>query len=220
VATCTLAVLISGSGSNLKALIDAIDSGRLDARIVLVISNRIDAGGLDHAARAGIDTAVIDHRDYSDRHGFDTELMRRLDAVHPDLVVLAGFMRILTTELITHYADRIINIHPSLLPKYKGLDTHRRALEAGDRVHGASVHFVVPELDSGAVVVQAVVEVRDDDDADSLAARVLEQEHVIYPLAIGWFANGRLDCHNGELSLDGKPLTRPLQWQHDRLLDS
>ena len=191
-AQCNVVVLISGSGSNLQALIDSIAHDGNPARIGAVISNRADAYGLQRAQDAGIATQVLDHKQFDGREAFDAALVEAIDAFDPQLVVLAGFMRILTPGFVRHYAGRLLNIHPSLLPKYKGLHTHQRALEAGDREHGCSVHFVTEELDGGPLVVQAVVPVQSDDSPSSLAQRVHEQEHVIYPLAVRWFAEGRL----------------------------
>ncbi|WP_167144980.1 phosphoribosylglycinamide formyltransferase [Pseudomonas sp. OTU750018] len=191
-AQCNVVVLISGSGSNLQALIDSIAHDGNPARIAAVISNRADAYGLERAKQAGISTAVLDHKQFDGREAFDAALVEAIDAFNPQLVVLAGFMRILTPGFVRHYAGRLLNIHPSLLPKYKGLHTHQRALEAGDSEHGCSVHFVSEELDGGPLVVQAVVPVQSDDSSTSLAQRVHEQEHVIYPLAVRWFAEGRL----------------------------
>jgi phosphoribosylglycinamide formyltransferase-1 len=191
-AQCNVVVLISGSGSNLQALIDSIAHDGNPARIGAVISNRADAYGLERAKQAGIATAVLDHKQFDGREAFDAALVETIDAFNPQLVVLAGFMRILTPGFVRHYAGRLLNIHPSLLPKYKGLHTHQRALEAGDSEHGCSVHFVSEELDGGPLVVQAVVPVQSDDSPTSLAQRVHEQEHVIYPLAVRWFAEGRL----------------------------
>jgi len=175
-------------------------------RIRAVVSNRADAYGLQRAAAAGIDTAVLDHTAFDGREAFDAALMARIDGFAPDLVVLAGFMRILSGGFVRHYQGRLLNIHPSLLPKYKGLHTHRRALEAGDAEHGCSVHFVTEELDGGPLVVQAVVPVTSDDTAESLAQRVHHQEHLIYPLAVHWFAEGRLRLDEHGALLDGQPL--------------
>jgi phosphoribosylglycinamide formyltransferase-1 len=181
----------------MEALIRARDEGRLSVEIAAVISNRADAGGLVTAASRGIATVAVSHRDYPDRTAFDAALAQAIDAHAPDLVVLAGFMRILTPGFVERYAGRLINIHPSLLPAFPGLHTHERALEAGCKVHGATVHFVTAELDHGPIIVQAVVPVLPDDTADTLAARVLAQEHVIYPLAVGWFARGLLSVEGG-----------------------
>ena len=208
-----LVVLISGSGSNLQAIIDACASGGIDAEVVAVISNRGDAYGLQRARQAGIPTEVIDHSAYPDREAFDRALMEHIDSHDPDLVILAGFMRILTPRFVHHYAGRLLNIHPSLLPHFQGLYTHRRALEARQAVHGASVHFVTEELDGGPVILQAEVPVLPGDDESRLAARVLEQEHRIYPTVIQWFAQGRLrmDPERGVI-LDGDVLTEPVRW--------
>ena len=208
-----LVVLISGSGSNLQAILDRCADGTIDGEVVAVISNRPDAYGLERARRAGVPTEVVNHQDYPDREAFDRALMERIDAHRPDLVVLAGFMRILTPAFVHHYAGRLLNIHPSLLPHFQGLHTHRRALEAGHSRHGASVHFVTEELDGGPVVLQAEVPVLPGDDEETLAARVLEQEHRIYPTVIQWFAEGRLrlDPEKGVL-LDGDPLREPVRW--------
>ncbi|VXC06332.1 phosphoribosylglycinamide formyltransferase 1 [Pseudomonas sp. 8BK] len=191
-AQCNVVVLISGSGSNLQALIDSIAHDGNPAHISAVISNRADAYGLERAKQAGIATTVLDHKQFDGREAFDAALVGAIDAFNPQLVVLAGFMRILTPGFIRHYSGRLLNIHPSLLPKYKGLHTHQRALDAGDTEHGCSVHFVSEELDGGPLVVQAVVPVQSDDSPTSLAQRVHEQEHVIYPLAVRWFAEDRL----------------------------
>jgi len=204
--TCNVVVLLSGSGSNLQALIDSCRSEDSPVRIRAVVSNRADAYGLQRAAAAGIDTAVLDHTGFDGREAFDAALMARIDGFAPDLVVLAGFMRILSGGFVRHYQGRLLNIHPSLLPKYKGLHTHRRALEAGDAEHGCSVHFVTEELDGGPLVVQAVVPVKSDDTAESLAQRVHHQEHLIYPLAVHWFAEGRLRLDEHGALLDGQPL--------------
>jgi len=201
-AQCNVVVLISGSGSNLQALIDSIAHDGNPARIAAVISNRADAYGLERAKQAGISTAVLDHKQFDGREAFDAALVEAIDAFNPQLVLLAGFMRILTPGFVRHYTGRLLNIHPSLLPKYKGLHTHQRALEAGDSEHGCSVHFVSEELDGGPLVVQAVVPVQSDDSPSSLAQRVHEQEHVIYPLAVRWFAEGRLQLAAQGATLD------------------
>lgn len=184
-----IVILISGRGSNMEAIVRAAIPG---SRIAAVISNRPDAAGLGFAASHGIATAVVDHKAFSDRASFDTELARVIDSHAPDLVVLAGFMRVLTADFVRHYEGRLLNIHPSLLPSFPGLHTHQRALEAGVRVHGTTVHFVTAELDCGPIVVQAVVPVLEGDDESALAARVLVQEHRIYPQAVRWFVEDRL----------------------------
>ncbi|PYC27341.1 phosphoribosylglycinamide formyltransferase [Aquipseudomonas alcaligenes] len=205
-ADCNVVVLISGSGSNLQALIDSIANDGNPARIAAVISNRADAYGLVRAQNAGIPTLVLDHKQFDGREAFDAALIEAIDGFDPQLVVLAGFMRILTGDFVRHYEGRLLNIHPSLLPKYKGLHTHQRALEAGDREHGCSVHFVTEELDGGPLVVQAVVPVESGDTPESLAQRVHSQEHHIYPLAMRWFAEGRLKLGKTGAQLDGKDL--------------
>ena len=204
---CNVVVLLSGSGSNLQALIDSSAIPDSSVRIGAVISNSADAYGLQRAAAAGIETAVLDHTEFEGREAFDAALVACIDGFAPDLVVLAGFMRILSGGFVRHYQGRPLNIHPSLLPRYKGLHTHRRALEAGDAEHGCSVHFVTEELDGGPLVVQAVVPVAPDDTVQSLAQRVHAQEHVIYPMAVHWFANGRLRLGEQGALLDGQPLS-------------
>lgn len=201
-----LAILISGSGSNLQAFIDAISDGSLTAEIGVVISNRPEALGLERASRAGIPTRVLDHRDFPSREAFDAALAELVEGDRPDLVILAGFMRILTPAFVGRFRGRLLNIHPSLLPRYPGLNTHQRALEAGDVQAGATVHFVTEELDGGPPALQAVVPVLPGDDAATLAARVLEQEHRIYPLAAQWFCEGRLRLDGDRATLDGAPL--------------
>lgn len=187
---CSIVVLISGNGSNLQALIDHSTEGAY--RIAAVLSNKADAFGLQRARKAGIPTRVVDHREFKDRESFDQRLVQEIDAFSPSLVVLAGFMRILSSAFVQHYSGKVLNIHPSLLPAYRGTHTHERALEAGEKEHGVSVHFVTEELDGGPVVLQCVIPVKADDDRDSLAARVFVQEHRIYPKAVSWFATGRL----------------------------
>lgn len=179
-----LVILISGRGSNMQSIVQAIMEKQLNARVVAVISNKSQAPGLDYARNLGIATEVLSHRGFDSRKQFDEALAQRIDDYQPDYVILAGFMRILSADFVNHYANRLINIHPSLLPKFKGLDTHQRALDAGEKEHGASVHFVTPELDDGPVILQARVPVQADDTAETLAARVLKQEHKLYPAAI------------------------------------
>ncbi|MCG6871263.1 MAG: phosphoribosylglycinamide formyltransferase [Gammaproteobacteria bacterium] len=196
--------LISGRGSNLQAVIEGVRSGAAPAELVLVVSNNPAAAGLAHAAAAGIATAVMDHREYPDRESYDRALTDRIDAAAPDLVILAGFMRILGPVFVDHYEGRLMNIHPSLLPAYPGLETHARVLAAGETEHGCSVHFVTRDVDSGPIIIQARVPVHTNDTPDSLAARVLEQEHRIYPIAVRWFCEGRLSLRNGQVLLDGR----------------
>ena len=183
-ALANLVILISGRGSNMVSIIEAIESGHLAANVSAVISNRPDAAGIDYAKKAGIATEIVNHKAFESREAFDLALANTIDQYKPDLVILAGFMRILTTGFVEHFNDRLINIHPALLPKFKGLNTHQRAIDAGEKEHGASVHMVTAELDDGPVVLQARVPVLEDDTAETLAARVLVQEHKLYPDAI------------------------------------
>jgi phosphoribosylglycinamide formyltransferase-1 len=192
-----VAILISGRGSNMRALIEA------GLPVSAVISNRAEAEGLKLAAARGIATRVVEHRAHATREAFDEALATEIDRFAPRVVALAGFMRVLTPGFVGRYRERLLNIHPSLLPAFPGLDTHRRALAAGVKVHGCTVHFVTPELDHGPIVVQAALPVRADDDEASLAARVLRQEHVIYPRAVRWFLEGRLALDNGVVRLKG-----------------
>ena len=203
--SCKIVVLISGSGSNLQAIIDELTE-LPNARISAVVSNRADAYGLVRAEQAGIAQHVLNHQDFADRLAFDSALIQVIDQHQPDLVVLAGFMRILTPEFTRHYAQRLLNIHPSLLPKYKGLHTHQRAIDAGDQEHGCSVHFVTEELDGGPVVIQAALAIKADEGAEQLAHKVHALEHQIYPLAVRWFAEGRLRLSQQGALLDGQPL--------------
>ena len=201
---CRIVVLISGGGSNLQSLIDAAQSDQLaGGSVVAVISNKAEAGGLERARAAGISTACIAHGDFDSRESFDDALKTEIDRYQPDLVILAGFMRILTPGFVRHYLGRLLNIHPSLLPKYPGIHTHQRALDAGDPEAGATVHFVTEELDGGPPVLQAKVPVCDGDTAATLADKVLSKEHRIYPLAACWFAEGRLTLENSKAVLDG-----------------
>lgn len=201
-----LVVLISGSGSNLQSFIDACENGSLNAEIGAVISNKVGVKGLERAVQANIPGIVIDHRAFDSREEFDENLADLIESFTPDLVVLAGFMRILTPDFVTRFLGKLINIHPSLLPAYPGLHTHQRAIDAGDKEAGATVHFVTPELDGGPSILQARVPVEDGDSADSLAGRVLGYEHQIYPQAAQWFCQGRLVMDSGVAVLDGKPL--------------
>jgi len=203
---CRLVILISGSGSNLQAFIDAIARGELHAQIVAVISNKAAALGLQRAETAGIPTATIDHKQFANREQFDAALRDCVEQFRPDLVILAGFMRILTPVFLRPFIGRLLNIHPSLLPKYPGLHTHQRAIDAGDTQAGATVHFVTEELDGGPAIIQAQVAVQHGDTAEQLAARVLQVEHRIYPRAAEWFATGRLSLHDDRATLDGTPL--------------
>lgn len=184
-----IVILISGRGSNMQALLNA----KLPCRIAAVISNRADAEGLSIAEAHGIPTAVVEHRGYPDRDSFDAALAGMIDSYHPDFVALAGFMRILTPSFVTHYRGRLINIHPSLLPSYSGLDTHARALHDGVKIHGCTVHFVTPDLDHGPIIIQAAVPVMRDDTAQSLAARVLREEHRIYAQALRWLCTDQIE---------------------------
>lgn len=211
-----IAVLISGSGSNLQALLNAQAQGRLSGDISAVISNCAEAYGLQRAAAAGVKRLVIDHRNYPDREAFDEAVVAKLTALGADIVVLAGFMRILTPVLIEPYWGRLLNIHPSLLPNFRGLHTHERALEAGVAEHGCTVHFVTLELDSGPSIIQGVIPVGLNDTPQSLQERTQHQEHRVYPLAVDWLSSGRLIL-DGELPrLDGRELQEPLRLhEHD-----
>ena len=204
--TKRVAVLLSGRGSNFQSLLNASLEGSLGGEISLVISNRPGAGGLSIAQDACIETALIDHQCYPTRETFDQDLAGTIDSAQPDLVVLAGFMRILTPQFVERFSGRLMNIHPSLLPLYPGLHTHQRALDNGDSHVGATVHYVTGELDGGPPVLQARVSVNSRDDADTLAARVLEVEHRIYPMAVNWHLSGRLTWHDGSLLKDGVPV--------------
>jgi phosphoribosylglycinamide formyltransferase-1 len=195
----SIVILISGRGSNMLALLDAVAAGSLPVRVAAVLSNRGDAPGLETAAARGVATRVVDHRAYAGREAFDAELAGVIDSFAPDLVLLAGFMRILSDGFVQHFAGRLINIHPSLLPSFPGLHTHRRALAEGVRIHGCTVHFVTPSLDHGPIILQAAVPVLDGDDEASLAARVLAQEHRVYPLAVRWFVEKRLHVVDGRV---------------------
>ncbi len=202
-----IVVLISGNGSNLQAIIDDIHDDEINAQVVAVISNTHEAYGLTRAEQAGIDAIVVDSKNATSRQAYDQQLQQQIDQYKPDLIVLAGFMRIFSDEFVNHYHGQLINIHPSLLPKYQGLNTHQRVLDARDTHHGASVHFVIPELDAGPLILQAEVAIHNDDTAEALAQRVHEQEHIIYPLVIKWFAEGRIKMVDNKTFKDGKELT-------------
>ncbi|HEX7026284.1 MAG TPA: phosphoribosylglycinamide formyltransferase [Gammaproteobacteria bacterium] len=208
-----IVVLISGNGSNLQALIDAAATPGCAFDIAAVISNRDDAFGLHRAQRADIPHHCIAHRAFPDRDAFDQAMIETIDRYQPGLIVLAGFMRILTPAFIRHYRDRMLNIHPSLLPKYRGLHTHQRALEAGDALHGMSIHFVTEELDSGPVVLQAELSIQPEDTPDGLAARVQHLEHIYYPRVVDWYAAGRLRMAGNLAVFDGQPLEKPLYYR-------
>lgn len=202
-----VAILISGRGSNMAALIGAAKTSGYPAEIVLVLSNKADAGGLDIARKAGIETAVIDHKPFGkDRAAFDRAMHDVLIAHRIDLVCLAGFMRLLSPDFVSLWAERMLNIHPALLPNFKGLDTHRRAIDAKAKVHGATVHFVVPEMDAGPIIMQGAVAVRNDDTEDALAARVLKVEHKIYAAALRLVAEDRVRVVDGRCLIDGEPV--------------
>ncbi len=203
-------VLISGSGSNLQVLIDQMLDHSLPITISAVISNKTNAYGLERAKKAGISTAVMDNKTYTDRESYDTALQTKIDTFKPDLVVLAGFMRILTPNFVNHYTGRMLNIHPSLLPNYRGLNTHQRAIDDNAKVHGVSVHFVTPELDGGPVIAQSKVSIEENDTAEHLANRVKTKEHVLYPLVISWFALGRLTLINSDVIFDEHKLNKPI----------
>ncbi|WCG82099.1 phosphoribosylglycinamide formyltransferase [Pectobacterium sp. A5351] len=197
-----IVVLISGHGSNLQALIDACKNGRLKGKIAAVFSNNAEAYGLERAQNADIPTCVLNPEDFADRAAFDAALANDIEQYEPALVILAGYMRILSPEFVAQFAGKMLNIHPSLLPKYPGLHTHRKALENGDREHGTSVHFVTDELDGGPLILQAKVPVFSDDTEESLSERVKTHEHTIYPMVINWFLNGRLMMRDNEAWLD------------------
>ena len=207
-----IAVLVSGNGSNLQALIDAQHGKQLSGQIVGVLSNKADAYALRRAEDANIATAVISHKDYPNRESFDDAMHQQLLAWEVDLVILAGFMRILTPNFVSQWQGKMLNIHPSLLPFYKGMNTHQRVLNTGDRLHGCSVHFVTAELDAGQSIAQSVIQVSLHDNVESLAQRVHELEHFIYPQVAQWLCNGQLTWENGQAYFNKKPLERPIQF--------
>lgn len=201
-----IVVLISGSGSNLQAIIDQIAAHKLNARICAVISNSAEAYGLQRAENANITTQVINHHDYETRQEFDTELTRKIELYNPELIVLAGFMRILTDDFVNHFYPKMINIHPSLLPQHRGLHTHRKALESGDKEHGLSIHYVSTKLDGGSLILQKSIAILADDTEESLAKRVLIEEHRAYPKVIQWFAEKKLQLIDNQVILDNKTI--------------
>jgi len=212
-----IVVLISGSGSNLQAIIEAINAGKLHAKISAVVSNRPNVKGLERAKSAGIVTHTLDHTEFESRAAFDQQLMRTIDQYQPQLIILAGFMRILTDDFVAHYNGRMLNIHPSLLPDFKGLNTHQRALDANVSQHGVSVHYVSNELDGGPVVLQALMDVQTGDTADSLQQRIHSLEHVIYPMVIEWIAQQQLEVIDQQVYLNKQKLTSPAKWINNQL---
>lgn len=199
-----IVVLVSGNGSNLQAIIDACQSNQINGKVVAVISNQPNVYSLIRAKQANIPSHVINHKAFISREEFDDKVQQQIDCYQPDLIVLAGYMRILTTDFVQHYAGKMLNIHPSLLPKYPGLHTHRRAIEAGDKEHGTTVHFVTEDLDGGPIILQAKVPIFDNDTEQDVTERVLTQEHRIYPLVVKWFCDNRLNMQDGKAYLDGK----------------
>jgi phosphoribosylglycinamide formyltransferase-1 len=209
-AACKTAILISGSGTNLQAFIDRVSDGSVSLDLSVVFSNRADAFGLTRARDAGISTACLAHQDFPDRRAFDTAVMRMLDRWQPDLIVLAGFMRILSPAFVAYYAGRVINIHPALLPSYPGLNTHQRVLDAGDKWHGSTVHFVTEELDAGPRIMQGRLPVIASESAEQLAARVQAVEHQIYPQTADMVGNGRVEFRDGQTWIDGRIAEEPI----------
>ena len=208
---CRTAVLVSGSGSNLQSFIDKAQADEVDLDIVVVFSNKPDAFGLERARKAGIPTECIEHGDFDSREAFDKAVAALLDRYGPELLILAGFMRILSPWFVQHYRGRVLNIHPALLPAYPGLDTHQRVLDAGEKWHGSTVHFVTEELDGGPRILQGRIEVDPNETADELCARVQSVEHRIYPEAAHWFGQGRLTFADGDAVLDGRRLAEPVR---------
>lgn len=218
--SCKIAVLISGGGSNLQSIIDHVEQGHIDASIACVISNKPDAYGLVRAQNANIPTHVVEHKNYASHEAFERELVQTLAVYNIKLIILAGFMRVLSPTFVNEYQGNILNIHPSLLPKYAGLNTHARAIKAGDSEHGCSVHFVTADLDEGPLVIQAKVNIEESDNAETLAARVLKKEHIIYPLAVKWFCENRVTFNKGQANFDNAPLNQAvlLTPEHEALL--
>lgn len=201
-----IVVLLSGSGTTLQSMIDA----KLPATIVAVVSNQADAYGLDRAKEADIPTHTLPHTDYTSRENFDSDLQQLIDRYQPNLVVLAGFMRIFSEQFVVHYAGRLINIHPSLLPDYKGMHTHQRVMDKGEPLHGSSVHFVTAELDGGPILLQARLPILPSDSVESLELRIKTKEHLIYPTAISWFAEGRIELKDNTIYMDGNKMNGPV----------
>ncbi len=212
-----IAILISGRGSNMQSIVKAVELGQIPGEICCVLSNKPKAAGLRFAKQNGIATESLNHKDYISREEFDTALVQSLASYNPDLIVLAGFMRILTPVFIDHFAGRIVNIHPSLLPKYPGLNTHERALHANDKQHGASVHFVTADLDAGPVIIQTVIDIEFEDTPEKLAIKVLAGEHVIYPLAIEWILNGDIQTDKNQCFFQGSAMVKPAKWYNQQL---
>lgn len=208
---CKTAILISGSGTNLQAFIDAVNDGRLNLDLTVVFSNNADAFGLQRATQAGIPIACVRHTDFPDRESFDAAVIADLDRFAPDLLLLAGFMRILSPVFVARYAGKILNIHPALLPLYPGLNTHQRVIDAGDDYHGSTVHFVTEKLDGGPRILQGRLAVRRGESADELAARVQAVEHQIYPQAADWVGSGRVELRNGQIWMDSKLVDEPVR---------
>ncbi|MDF2177568.1 phosphoribosylglycinamide formyltransferase [Aliiglaciecola sp. CAU 1673] len=200
----SIVVLISGNGSNLQAILDAVASGQINGKVSAVISNSADAYGLERARAAEVPALVLNHKQFADRESYDQALMAKIDEYQPDLVVLAGFMRILTEDFVAHYQGRMLNIHPSLLPKFRGLHTHKRAIEAGETEHGATVHYVTAELDGGPIIIQSKVPVFEDDNEEDLTQRVRHQELSLYPLVVKWFCQDRLELREDGVYLDNE----------------
>lgn len=214
------AVLASGTGSNFQALIDAVQQGRIQAELVGIISNNPDAYALQRAKQAGIRQQIIDHRLFADRELFEAEMIQVLQNWQVDVILMAGFMRVLTANFVNRFSGQLINIHPSLLPAYKGLNTYARVLDTGDRLHGCTVHFVTPELDSGAAIAQSVMQVTPHDTLDSLKAKTHALEHELYPRIMGWIAAGRVALLGNQAYLDGQALVEPVRFMHERLIKS
>jgi len=212
-----LVVLISGSGSNLQAIIDAIAANKLHAHIKAVISNRPHVKGLQRARDANIPAITLDHKNFASREDFDQQLMREINLHQPDLIILAGFMRILTDEFVEHFKGRMLNIHPSMLPEFRGLNTHQRAIDTGVKQHGVTVHYVSNELDGGPLVLQAIIEVTQNDTPETLQQRIHQQEHIIYPMVIEWVAQQRLEMIDQQVYLDKQQLKGPAKWIDNQL---